>query len=240
MYTLNDQQIEFILNDIQSRGIEDESLQNNLLDHVCCIIEQNLEENGDFETFYQQAISSFYEVSLKEIEEELAILLTFKNYYKMKKAMIYAGVLSTIFLAIGASLKMLFLPGASLFILLGIICVSLFFLPLLAIVKIKEIPERRDKWVLALGVLVGCGYFLSVLFLLFHFPGARPLWIATLSLSLFGFLPMYFFTGIRRAETRTNTIVTSILLFCVMGAQFALTPRHAVKPTPEIKLVEKK
>ncbi|MBS1588018.1 MAG: hypothetical protein JST52_00245 [Bacteroidetes bacterium] len=229
MYPLSDQQIEYILNDIQSRGIGDESLRHNLLDHVCCIIEQNLEEKGDFESFYQMTIATFYEVSLKEIEDESAILSTFKHYYKMKKAMIYAGVISTVFLTIGALLKILFLPGASLFILLGIVGVSILFLPLLAIVKIKEIPERRDKWVLTLGIMAGCGYFLSMLFLLFQFPGARSLWIVTLSLSFFGFLPMYFFTGIRRAETRANTIVTAILLFCVLGTQFALTPRSVHK-----------
>ena len=44
MYYLSDQQIEYILNDIRRNGVEMEDLQLNLLDHICCIIEQNLEE----------------------------------------------------------------------------------------------------------------------------------------------------------------------------------------------------
>jgi len=85
MYCLSDKQIDYILNDIGARGVGMESLQHNLLDHVCCIIEQNLEENGDFERFYESTIRTFYKDALWEIEEETLTLLTFKNYYTMKK-----------------------------------------------------------------------------------------------------------------------------------------------------------
>ena len=44
MYALSDQQIDFILNDIKIRGVETEDLQLNLLDHICCIIECELEQ----------------------------------------------------------------------------------------------------------------------------------------------------------------------------------------------------
>ena len=48
MYCITEQQITFILNDIKEKGVEMEDLQLNLLDHVCCIIENELEANGDF------------------------------------------------------------------------------------------------------------------------------------------------------------------------------------------------
>ena len=81
MYCLSDKQIEYILNDIRRNGVEMEDLQLNLLDHICCIIEQNLEENGDFENFYSATLKTFYKKELREIEEETKTLLTFKNYY---------------------------------------------------------------------------------------------------------------------------------------------------------------
>lgn len=64
MYQLSDKQIDHILNDIGARGVEMESLQQNLLDHICCIIENNLEENGDFESFYKKTIQTFYKDAL--------------------------------------------------------------------------------------------------------------------------------------------------------------------------------
>jgi hypothetical protein len=48
MYSITDENIDFILHDLMARGIETESLRLNLLDHICILIEQNLEENGDF------------------------------------------------------------------------------------------------------------------------------------------------------------------------------------------------
>ncbi len=70
MYCLSETQIDFILDDISARGIEMVSLQQNLLDHVCCVIEQSLEDDCDLEHFYLQTIATFYEKELKEIEIE--------------------------------------------------------------------------------------------------------------------------------------------------------------------------
>src|ERR1043165_9729713 len=91
MYRITDEQIEFILNDIRRNGVETESLQLNILDHICCIIEQNLKESDGFEDFYHKTIRQFYKQNLREIEEETIKLLTFKNYYAMKKVMIASG-----------------------------------------------------------------------------------------------------------------------------------------------------
>jgi hypothetical protein len=40
MYPISDQQIEFILRDLEAGGIGTESLRYDLLDHICVIIEQ--------------------------------------------------------------------------------------------------------------------------------------------------------------------------------------------------------
>jgi len=85
MYSINDEQIDFILNDIRRRGVEMEDLQYNLLDHICCIVEQNLESGGNFEDFYNKTIPKFFKHELWEIEEETIFLLKYKNYYKMKR-----------------------------------------------------------------------------------------------------------------------------------------------------------
>ena len=58
MYCITDEQIEYILNDIRRNGVEMEDLQLNLLDHICCIMEQELKETDDFEQFYQDKIGT--------------------------------------------------------------------------------------------------------------------------------------------------------------------------------------
>ena len=155
MYTINDQQIEFILNEIRRNGVEMEDLQLNLLDHLCCIIESGLEENGDFEQFYLATVKKFYKKELREIEEETISLLINKNYYVMKKIMIVSGVTSVSLLTMGIILKFLHQQGASFGIVLGILMMSLIFLPLLFTLKIKEKKEVKDKVLIGIGTVVG-------------------------------------------------------------------------------------
>jgi hypothetical protein len=85
MYCLSDQEVDFILNDIVARGIITEDIKYNLLDHICIIIENNLEPNGDFAKFYFSIIGTFYRETLSELEEETRILLTYKNHLVLNR-----------------------------------------------------------------------------------------------------------------------------------------------------------
>jgi hypothetical protein len=228
MYQLNDQQIDYIFNDISARGVEMESLQLNLHDHVCCIIEQNLEENGDFESFYQKTIQTFYKDALWEIEEETLQLLTHKNYYKMKKIMIYSGTLSVAGFIAGSIFKIMHWPGASAILLLSMLNISLIFLPLLFILKTREVSAMKDKLMIAIGTIFGILFSTSSLFKIFHWPGANLMWLFALGILMFVFIPIYFFSGIRTAETKVNTIITSIILISAGGMLFTLT---SLKPS---------
>ena len=66
MHNISEEEIAFILNDIQSRGVTLEDLQENLLDHVCCIIETEMLPNEDFYEFYESIIPRFFKKELKE------------------------------------------------------------------------------------------------------------------------------------------------------------------------------
>jgi hypothetical protein len=227
MYHLSDSQIDFISNDIRARGVEIESLQQNLLDHVCCIIELNLEENGDFESFYQKTIRTFYKDALWEIEEETITLLTFKNYYTMKKLMILSGILSAFTMVMGIWFKYMHWPGASFFLPLGIFSGSLVFLPLLFTFKAKEQQGVKDKLVLATGALSAILVSLSFVFKIMNWPHSINMLHISAVIILVLFLPLYLFNGIRNPATKTNTIVTSLLV--IMGYTLLLslvrTPR---------------
>ncbi|MBK9639052.1 MAG: hypothetical protein IPO63_15140 [Bacteroidetes bacterium] len=217
MYCLNEKQIDFILDDIRRNGVELEDLQSNLLDHICCIIENELEENGDFEQFYFSTIKKFYKKELREIEEETISLLTFKNYYVMKKTMLVSGVVAASFLTLGIILKFLHMPGAAVGIVLGIGLMSFVFLPLLFLLKIKEQKETKNKVLIGLGTFAGILMTLGILFKIMFWPGANMMALTSLLILLFVFLPVYFFTGFRNPETKVNTVVSSILILTGCG-----------------------
>ncbi len=229
MYCLSDKQIDYIINDISARGVEMESLQQDLLDHVCCIIEQGLEENGDFERFYKKTIKTFYKDELWEIEEETLLLLTFKNYYVMKKTMIISGTIAALSFIFGSVFKTMYWPGANVLILFAMLCSSLVFLPLFFLFKTKQTTEKKNKVILMVGTLNGILFCISSLFRIMHWPGSQALWLLTLALLVLVFIPLFFFNGIKNPETKTNTIATTLILIMVGGFFYSLTSLRSSK-----------
>jgi hypothetical protein len=217
MYCLKEEQIDFILNDIRARGIELEDLQSNLLDHVCCIVEENLKDGDDFERFYFETIKRFFKKDLFEIEEETISLLTFKNYYVMKKIMMRSGAISATLSIAGIVMKLFHLPGASPCVILGVLGFSFLFLPLLLVLKAREQQGLKDKLVLVLGALGAISVSLGILAKVMHWPFATDLGVSGVGILLLLFLPIYFISGIRNPATKVNTAVSSILLVAGCG-----------------------
>jgi hypothetical protein len=55
-----------------------------------------------------------------------------------------------------------------------------------------------------------------------HWPGANFMGVTSLLGLFFVFLPFHFFGVIRNQETKTNTIISSVLLLVVGGLMFSL------------------
>jgi len=222
MYKISEQQIEFMLNDISARGVETEDLQYNLLDHICCIIENNLEADGDFENFYIQTIATFYKHELSEIEDETQLLLTFKNYYTMKKVMLNSGIFAASTLSLGLIFKFMHWPGAAVCIVLGLGSACLVFIPLLFTIRVKEKREKSDKILLALGSIAGFLGIAHILFKIMHWPGSLIMAYVVIAILLLIFTPIFVITGIKNSETKVNTIVTSIIIIIGCGLWLTL------------------
>lgn len=236
MYQISDEHIEYIVSDLEINGIENEDLLNNLVDHICCILEQSVTNDNDFKECYHNTVRSFYKNKLQELEEETNNLLTFKNYYAMKKVMISAGAVSVFVLAFGSLFKTMHWPGANILLFSGIVLFSLLFLPLLFILKIREVNTARDKAVIAISSFVGILFCIATLFTFMHWPGANVMRMTSIGLSAFVLLPVYFFTGIRKPETRLNTIMISVILAGVTSLLFAMVNLRTTTVYEDIRI----
>lgn len=219
---LDDKQVQFILNDIRRNGIELEDLQLSLLDHICCVIEEEWSTNISFEEKYHEVLPRFFKKGLREIQEETDLLLTFKNYYAMKKMMIISGAMSAFGFFIGSMFKIMHWPGASILMVLAVAGFSFLFLPILFILKSREVKATREKLTLGIGTIVGILFSISILFKVMHWPGANVMGMTALIGLVFVFLPIHFFGGIRNPETKTNTIVSSVILLAISGLLFLM------------------
>ena len=223
MYVLNKSQVDYILDDIRRNGIETEELQFNLLDHICCVVENEMSPDMSFEEVYGNVLPRFFKNHLREIQEETNLLLTFKNYYAMKKVMINSGLFTAVTFIVGSILKLLHLPGGAILLVLAIASMSFVFLPLFFLLKSKEEKVKSAKVILGSGVVFGILFCLSTLFKIMHWPYADVMWFIALGILFFVFLPLFYFTGIRKPETKMNTILASIMILTVGGLLFSLT-----------------
>jgi hypothetical protein len=136
--------------------------------------------------------------------------------------MILSGSVAAALLSCGLVFKFGHWPGAGILVVTGLLSASLIFLPLLFILKIKEKQEKRDKLLLLLGSVPSVLIGLHVMFKIMHWPFAGVIGIAAMLILMLLFLPLYFLSGIRREETKVNTIVSSILLTLGCGLVFSL------------------
>ncbi|HEV3222313.1 MAG TPA: hypothetical protein VGZ90_05510 [Puia sp.] len=234
MYIITEQNIDFILEDLSKRGITIESLRLNLLDHICILIEENLEENGDFEAYYNMTIKTFYDKELYELEKETNYLL-YQNNLIMKKAMIISGACSAAGFIGGSLGKIMLFRITDFLLFLGFISFVLLFLPLVFIVLIKEIKSKKDLIIYSSGTISLMLYFICMLMKCVGLPSFMRLglensgnawlimWLTGLAIGSFVFIPSYLIAGIRKPETKINSIITSILLVAFIGVQFRLT-----------------
>jgi len=222
MAEITDDQIDFIISDFTKRGVVLEDLRDNLLDHMCCIIENEMPPNDNFYQFYDTVLPRFFRNNLGEIQTETENLIRFKNFYTMKKTMNITGVLTVILILSGAILKTLHLPGAGISIVSGGFLFSLIFLPLLIAIKFKDDNSIKDKIVFSFGLLLGMILSAGFIFKLMHWPYANILMILGTVVFTFCYVPVYFITRIKRPELKFNTIVNSVLMFACGGILFAM------------------
>jgi len=141
----------------------------------------------------------------------------------MKKIMIISGTFSAFTVLIGSLFKVMHWPGAALLFVMAIALFSFIFLPILSVIRIKEQTKTNDKIVIIAAAIFGSAISLAILFKVMHWPFATLLWTSALAILFYIFLPIYFFGGIRNPETKTNTIVSSILILIAGGLLFLIT-----------------
>ncbi|MNV16434.1 hypothetical protein D3C71_1071970 [compost metagenome] len=222
MVRISDEQVDFILHEIEARGVTIEDLQWNLLDHMCCIIEDEMSETDNFDQFFQGLLPRFFNDNLREIQEETELLLTFKHFYAMKKIVNISGLLAATFTFLRSVLKVLHLPGAGISFVLGIVIFSLLFLPLMIALKFRDEATKTDKLVLSFGFLVGIITSLGFLFKMMYWPGANLLMLSGLVTFTFVYVPVYFFSRFRRPELKFNATVNAVLMMACGGLLFAM------------------
>ena len=143
------------------------------------------------------------------------------------------GITSSIIIIIGCLLKALHLQGAAVVLTLGFLIFSLIFMPSIIFSQLKE-----KKIIHAIAGFFLSTLILGVLFKIMHWPFANFLISWSVTISLFGIVPIYI---IRNYYTKTNenfskkdrmkNILIGILILALLSLWYAMIDLSKI-PSP--------
>lgn len=138
-------------------------LRDELIDHVCCEIECQM-ENG---TNFQEAFSTIKsKIGIRELQivQENTLLLIDKQYRIMKKLMKISGVLSLIFLITGTIFRIFHYPASNILVGLGFLLLCFLFLPMAMSIMRKENKSNTKLFLFLSGYVGIIGFSLGTYF----------------------------------------------------------------------------
>jgi hypothetical protein len=161
--------IDKISNDIRKEEINFSHLLDELIDHVCCDVESEMQKGLNFNEAYHSVKQKMGFRRLKEIQEETLYAVDTKYRY-MKNLMKISGVTGTVLLGFAAMFKIQHWPGAGIMLTLGALILAFVFLPSALGVLWKETHSTKRIFLFISAFLTGVCFIAGTLFKIQHWP----------------------------------------------------------------------
>lgn len=214
-----DDNYERIKADLIGRGLTYDRLLDDLLDHICCLVEEDMQTGKDFDSSYYHVLDSIGEKRLPEIQHQTLLNLD-KKFQRMKNFTYIFGLSSAILTILGSFFKRMHWPGAGIMITVGMMLIVLVFLPMYFIINHREQPERKNPVYAIVGYLTIALFLVGATFKIMHWPGAGYMIYISVGFLLVGFIPLYVVNVFQRSgKEKTNLPYVVMLLVgiaCVM------------------------
>jgi hypothetical protein len=218
MPELSLQHIDQISHDIGREEITFSHLLEDLIDHVCCDVENEMQNGLSFSEAYRKVKQKMGSRRLKEIQEETLYAVDTK-YRFMKNTMKISGVAGTVLFGFAALFKIQHWPLAGALMTLGALVLAFIFLPSALSVLWKETHNRKRLFLVFSAFFAGMLFIFGTLFKIQHWPMAGALLtLAALSGILF-FIPALALSRLSDQENKAKRPAyilgaAGIILFC--------------------------
>lgn len=213
MAELTDREIKILSKEIEKQGLTYTQLQKELLDHLCCDIEVKMDEGIEFLKAFEEVSKRLENDRIQKIQEETLLLIN-QKYRMMKKFMYILGTIAPSLLILGAFFKLQHWPGASILIVLGAFLLGAIYLPVFAMVSIRDTrkkEKRVNKTLYIAGVTTGFIFISGILCKIMHWPGANVALMTSVILAVVFFIPVLVAHALKDKENQMQNF--SILIF---------------------------
>ncbi|GAA0726583.1 hypothetical protein GCM10009430_33710 [Aquimarina litoralis] len=177
------------------------SLRDDILDHLCCVVESDLRAGKTFDQSLKDAVFDLAPNGLIDLEKKTFFLLNSKRIIMMKKLMYLIGFIGSLTLTTGIVFKLLWYPGANMLLMTGFLVLLLIFVPIVTIDRYKVTIAKNlsERLKIILGCVSAVVVGLAGLFKVMHWMGAEVLLLAGGLIFAVGYLPFLFFTMYKKS-----------------------------------------
>lgn len=197
--TLTEAQVQLIRHHVES-NITWPAVQDDVLDHLCCVIEGRMDSGETFEAAFVSSVEELSARGLGQIEKQATEMMNHRNATAPKVFLYALGFVGTGLLSIGWLFSVLRWPGGVEMFNSGFFMITIFFMPLLFIdLYSKSGKDWQGKLRMVFGLTSSLTVGLSLVFKLLHLQGADILLFGGVIVWTFGFLPFLFFSMYKRA-----------------------------------------
>ena len=189
MPELSFQNIEDITLDIRRQEITFSHLADELIDHICCDVEYEMQKGLSFSDAYdrvKQKMGSHRRI--KEIQEETLYAVDSK-YRNMKNTMKISGIAGTIMFGFATLFKIQHWPLAGPLLVLGAFILAFIFMPSTIVVLWKETHNSKKLFLFISGFVTGMLFISGTLFKIQHWPQAGIILSLSVLFAIFFFIP---------------------------------------------------
>jgi hypothetical protein len=222
MFTLEKEQVKIISEDVNKARITLTHLAEDLIDHICCEVENEMAGGAAFTDAYNKVRSLFGLKELQKIQENTLYLID-KNYRIMKTTMKISGLVSLSLLAFATVFKIFHWPGAGVGMVLGFLILCGVFYPAIIYLNYKESGKKKNVFLHISAFLGGGAFMTGVLFKIMHWPGAGLMLFGGLALFIMLYMPILLYVRNKNALTRRDKTVNTLVFFSLITFVTAIT-----------------
>ena len=185
MQALDVDQIQLIEDRIAHASIKNTSLTVDLLDHICCMIEERIDAGIDYNEAEQEVFGEIGVLQMQAIEQETNILT--QNKIVMKRRTRIIGLIAIIFMVVGFLMKQLHLMGAGVTWVIGVLVAAFGFALFLTVDRFQYMQSSKGKIISIIGYLGSASFILGLGLKLLDWP------VATNAMIIGGFVLLIHF-----------------------------------------------
>ena len=214
---LHEKDIHWIEQLILDHGITDQALVESLLDHLCCMVENELTTSGDWQLFVENEIKKMHPIALHHLQTEKEIFIQQLKNNNMNKIVSNTLMGSVALLLTGVIFKIFHWPGASFIIVLGCGIGTVTSL-ISALHHNKEM--QSVKFILI--TLLAANFSMGCLFKIQHWPFANLLMLVGVLGTAFLFVPISLYQLKSSNQLNAQNGLMHFLLFLTGTMTFML------------------